>query len=120
MLTGFKARQDIQKTKEAQSAKAEQGPQLELLKEAIAGVLNDNSHRVYIEDYPYLVEFKLPSDLELSALQKALAENKIKLLDSKSIGVEIISHTFALSSNGSVSTETSFEVLYKPLPRMRR
>lgn len=125
MLTGFKARQDIQKAKEAQAQKTSNtgntnnqelssGAELELLKEAIDGAINENTHRVYIEDYPYLVEFKLPSGLELSNLQKALQAQQIKFLSKNFIGVEILVHTFSLSPS-----ETKFDVSYKPLPRMR-
>lgn len=118
MLTGFKARQDIQKAKELKAAKeaeASAGSELNLLQEAVQGVLNENTHRVYIDDYPYLVEFKLPNGLDITALQQALSEKKIQLLNNKSVGVEILVHTFGLLP----SSETTFEVFYKPLPRMR-
>lgn len=111
MLTGFKNRVS---TPKVNSAENEYPERLALLSEAVRGELEENTQRVYIQDDPYLVEFRLPSGFNLEALKRALDAKNLKSIDSKVVG-EMLIHTFKLLS----PTQEIIEVLYKPLPRMR-
>jgi hypothetical protein len=87
---------------------------VQLLAGAVNGALVENTHRVYIEDSPYLVEFKLPSNFSLESLQNAIQKNELKSSESTVIG-DILVHRFLITGKSDV-----IEVLYKPfsIPRL--
>lgn len=111
MLTSFQCRNDIFKVQEM---KKKHDEQLKLLLEAIETVLNENSHRVYIDDAPHIVEFKLPDNFSLEALRKALLNQKLKFFQKRIVADEILVHEYLL-----LPSLESIEVWYKPYARPR-
>lgn len=113
MLTGFKSLQKA--APKAKAAEMDKDPMLALLDQALLAALNDNEHRVYIDDRSHLVKFKLPQGLDLPDIKKALDAKVLVALESRTIGGEILSHRFAWAS----APERTLEVLYEPLSRPR-
>jgi len=99
-------------------AKQETGPEhlerVQLLARAVNGALVENTHRVYIEDSPYLVEFTLPPTFSLQSLQNAIQKNELKSSESKIIGGDIFIHRFLMTGRSDI-----IEVLYKPFSTPR-
>ena len=82
---------------------------VQLLTRAINGALTENTHRVYIEDSPYLVDFKLPSNFSLESLQNAIQKNELKSSESTVVGGDILVHRFLITGKSEL-----IEILYKP------
>lgn len=107
MLTGFSTLRSKSITKPEQNPK-EHFKRLKILMDSIDTVLKENSYRVYIEESPYIVEFKLPDYLNLNILKEAIERNTMKSSDSVFKG-EIWVHTFSM-----LGRMEPIEVLYKP------
>lgn len=111
MLTNFNVKKNLEKIKHQTSS--QNGP-LGLLTEAILGVLNENTERVYIDDYPYFVDFKLPKMVDLDCLLDAVNKNQVEFLEAVVVGDEILVHYFQL-----LPSMRNVEVWYKPISRPR-
>lgn len=108
MLSSFQLKKEPKKA-------TEQPETLGLLAEAIKSVLNDNTHRVYIEDKSYRVNFKLPLGIDLLALQQALQGQKLQFCEKKIVDENIVVHTYKLLPN----LDKIIEVWYQPIARPR-
>lgn len=85
-----------------------------LLQQALHNSLNENTDRIYIQDTPYLLEFKSNAKLDLLALKKMLENNQLKILENKVVGGEIFVHVFQ-----TLPHLHQFEVWYRPQSRPR-
>lgn len=111
MLTGFKNAKSINVLqKEDPNARW-----FLLLSEAIEGVLVEDTHRVYIDGDPYIVEFKFDEDLDLNILKKALRDKLLKIIEVQLFAAEIWINRFEWNND----PERIIQVIYKPYSRPR-
>ncbi len=85
-----------------------------LLQEAIHGVLSENTDRIYIHEISHLVEFKGGDNFDLQSLKTALNNKRLKFLENKIVGGEILVHVFQI-----LPTLQNVEVWYRPQSRPR-
>ena len=111
MFTTFKNHQNAEKQRAVQ--KPDQRV-YELLREALHNCLNENTDRVYIENIPHLVEFKSEDKADLSVLKTLVENNKVRLLENKVVGGEILVHVFQI-----LPGLENIEVWYRPQSRPR-
>lgn len=110
MLTSFRNVKNVEKTNGQKKEQIEAHQQrLQLLFEAIDQI-EANENRVYIDEFPYRPELKLPVGLEL----KTLKNQKIQTSESKNLGDGILVHTFFLTLEKSLSFKISYQPISTP------
>lgn len=110
MLTSFRNINTLKKAnEEKKEQEKEHNERLRILFEAIDKI-EENSNRIYIEDFPYRAELKLPAGLA----SKDLKSQEIKTSESRRAGEGILVHTFLMSGK-----HPSFEVWYTPISAPR-
>lgn len=114
MLTGFKSQTSQKKATEDQNkADKHYSFMRQLLTEALYETITTGDQRVYINDYPYRVEFKFPGSFTARDIKVLLEANKVLPLESKVLADEILVHSFKLLP------DQILEVLYRPISRPR-
>lgn len=109
MLTSFKR----STTRPVEDPTENHEPMRQLLKEALYGILQENTYRMTIQNDFYVVEFESVQESELASISKALENNDLRPVSRKLLSGAIYD-TFSW-----VGSDKLLQVAYKPFIRPR-